>query len=314
MTIRVRDVMHPLVTTVAEDESLALALQLMLWTDVRHVPVLRAADGRTTGVISERDILRAHQRYGEAVMGEPVRTYMRSPAVTIAPDAELADAASQLATKRLGCLPVMDRDELVGIITASDVLSSVARAADREAVIEETGEAQIASIMYPKPLLAHPSDSLILAVERMLEARVRHLCVVDGEQHLLGIISDRDLRRVMGDPRTALRSARRRASLESATVGRAMTPSPRALTPDEPVAAAVSALLTHRYGALPVVDREERVVGIVSYVDVLRHIAGRTVPTAMDEIQPTERERRISDVVPADRAATPEPEVSYHRR
>jgi len=55
--MKVKDVMQPSAVTVAEDESLGLALQLMLWNEIQHLPVLRPADGRVTGMISDRGIL-----------------------------------------------------------------------------------------------------------------------------------------------------------------------------------------------------------------------------------------------------------------
>jgi CBS domain-containing protein len=99
-TMKVKDVMQRSVATVAEDESLALALQLMLWNDVRHLPVLRPADGRATGIISERDILPAHQRHrDENVMLRPARDFMVKPPEHIDPNAPLADAAADLAPR-----------------------------------------------------------------------------------------------------------------------------------------------------------------------------------------------------------------------
>jgi CBS domain-containing protein len=273
--MQVQDAMQRQVITAAEDESLGLALQLMRWGELRHVPVLRPADGRLSGVISERDVLRAHQLHpGENVLARQVRDFMVSPPEHIHPRADLADAAALLATQRIGCLPVVDAGELVGIITASDVLGTVAYPA-RPRHPSATAEPRVAAIMRPEPLSAQPDDSLARAAARMLRANVRHLCVVDGEGKLVGILSDRDLRKLMGDPQRALRSAQRRVPLTEARVQHAMTHSPETLDPDEPVSAAVFALLAHRFGALPVVDREQHPIGIVSYVDVLKHLAER---------------------------------------
>lgn len=273
--MKVSDVMQRNVTTVSEDESLGLALQLMLWNEVKHVPVRRSEDGRVTGVISERDVLRANHAGGEQVLARKVRDVMSSPAVHIRPDADLADAAAELVTKRLGCLPVIEAGELVGIVTASDVAATLAQCSVRRDAPAASAPRTVTELMHPGPFLARALEPLLLAAGRMLRAGVRHLCVVDQDGKLIGILSDRDVRSVIGDPRTVLEAPRVPARLSNLTVAQAMTRVPRTLAPDDPVQVAIDVLLNERFGALPVVDFERRPLGIVSYVDVLREVAAR---------------------------------------
>lgn len=274
--MKVREIMQRNVTTVAEDESLGLALQLMLWNRVRHAPVLRPADGRVTGVISERDILRAHHNHPEATaLQQKVREFMSSPAEHIHPNADLADAAAEFASKDIGCLPVIDAGELVGIVTASDVASTVAQCSIDARSASGESKDTVASLMHPSPFTARAEEPLLLAAGRMLRAGVRHLCVVDRDGKLAGILSDRDVRAAIGDPRAALRALHLPERLSKLTVARAMTPEPSTLSKDDPFQVAIDVLLTDRLGALPVVDSERRPLGIVSYLDVLRRVAGR---------------------------------------
>ena len=88
--MKVRDVMQKHVTTIGEDESLALAQQVMLWSGIRHLPVRRKPDGRVVGIISERDVLRSFKSLGAEPegFGRPVSEFMTSPADHIHPDAE----------------------------------------------------------------------------------------------------------------------------------------------------------------------------------------------------------------------------------
>jgi CBS domain-containing protein len=275
--VQVKDVMQRVVTTIAEDESLALAKQLMLWNEVRHLPVLRPADGRATGIISERDILRAHEREpGESVMGRPVRDFMQSPPEHVHPNADVADAAADLSTKQIGCLLVLDAGELVGVVGVSDVLAIVARyPTERLKPGVEPNAETVHSIMSANPLVAHADDMLLAAVAQMTAAGVRHLCVVDGDGRALGIVSDRDVRATIGDPRRALGTKPPSAQLAQLRIGQVMTPNPRTVHEREPITTALDALLTERFGALPVIDDHERVRGMLSYLDVLEHFAKR---------------------------------------
>jgi CBS domain-containing protein len=162
------------------------------------------------------------------------------------------------------------------MVTVSDVLATLAHyPVARSKLASETGEDTVRSIMSSNPMMAHPDDSVMLAAARMARAGVRHLCVVDGEHRILGIVSDRDLRSAVGDPRRVLAAKRLPESLANLRIQAVMMPEPRTLQPDEPVSAALEAFLTQRVGALPVTEEDGRVLGIVSYMDVLRHLADR---------------------------------------
>jgi CBS domain-containing protein len=103
------------------DDNLGLAIQMMLWSHVRHLPVVR--DGEVVGVLSERDVLRRSTEVGaRAARLEPVECAMTAPAITIAADKPLAEAAWLMSGRKLGCLPVMDGGRLCGMVTTTDLL------------------------------------------------------------------------------------------------------------------------------------------------------------------------------------------------
>lgn len=273
--MKVRDVMQKQVITVAEDESLAVAQQQMLWSSIRHLPVRRKPDGRVIGVLSERDVLRSYKQLRAEPDGfnRPVSEFMTRPADHIHPDAELADAAADMATRKIGCLPVIEVGALVGIITTSDVLGSVAQyPSDYRRGKGAGGRAgSVATIMFPDPIAMHPDDLVVTLATRLAQAGVRHACVVDGIGCIAGIVSDRDVRRVLGDPMRALSEDSLPPALRELRVEEIMTANPRTVLEDEPISGALSLLLSTRFGALPVVDANDSLRGIVSYLDVLKH-------------------------------------------
>lgn len=78
--MKVREIMQCKVTVIGEDETLGLASQLMLWNDIRQLPVLRPMDGKLAGMLSERDVLRAQQSATPAEAAKrQVRDFMISP-------------------------------------------------------------------------------------------------------------------------------------------------------------------------------------------------------------------------------------------
>lgn len=113
------------------------------------------------------------------------------------------------------------------------------------------------------------SDALVSgAVEMMRSRRIRHLPVVDRGGRLVGIVTDRDLRQVVFDPRVQARLARATDALRGLTVRDVMTWGAVSVTPATPIGDAARLMHERKVGALPVVAAD-RVVGIITERDVL---------------------------------------------
>ncbi|HVO30324.1 MAG TPA: CBS domain-containing protein [bacterium] len=125
------------------------------------------------------------------------------------------------------------------------------------------------SLMSTSPVIVAPENSLKEAVRRMVDEDVRHLPVVDAMNCLVGMISDRDVREAVGNPQEFSETTDRDDGDEP-TVASVMTRDPVAVTADASVEEVAQTLIAGRFGAVPVVDDKDRLVGIVSYIDVLR--------------------------------------------
>lgn len=118
---------------------------------------------------------------------------------------------------------------------------------------------------------ANLRDGLRQTYFRMREFSVRHMPVLDDHERLIGIVSDRDLRRpseLDEDPNTAY-SFRLDNLIKVEAV---MTREPLVVRPSDDLSLAVDYFLTHRFGALPVVSdtNAKKMVGIISTIDILR--------------------------------------------
>src|SRR3990172_4807332 len=103
---RVHDVMQKTVVTIAVSERLSTVEDIMTLGRVRHMPVVQG--GKLVGVVSQRDLLRA------SLSNLEIRRVMSAPPITIAPGATVEEAASIMADRKIGCLPVVEDEKLVG--------------------------------------------------------------------------------------------------------------------------------------------------------------------------------------------------------
>ena len=93
-------------------------------------------DGRVVGIVSQRDLFfnalvralgfgsTARDRTLDSIL---VKEVMTEDVVTTAPEAEITTAAQMMVDRKIGCLPVVDADVLVGILSESDIVSAVAQ-------------------------------------------------------------------------------------------------------------------------------------------------------------------------------------------
>jgi acetoin utilization protein AcuB len=122
--------MTPSVTTASPETTLADALATVRAHRIRHIPVLRA--GRLVGIVTDRDLRLAmppvwapdREELTEALRTRRVEEVMTPNVVTIGADTPIEEAARQMLTNRIGCLPVMEDGALVGILTKSDVVEA----------------------------------------------------------------------------------------------------------------------------------------------------------------------------------------------
>ncbi len=105
--------------------------------------------------------------------------------------------------------------------------------------------------------------------DRMQERQIRHLAVVDDDERLAAIITDRDVRR----PSTVdvgPDAADPFVLDDTLKVATAMTDDPVTLDPGAALRDAVDLVVAHKFGAIPVVDHEQRLVGLITTHDLLR--------------------------------------------
>lgn len=123
--------------------------------------------------------------------------------------------------------------------------------------------------MSPHPVVIGPDTSLPDAISLMREKKVRRLPVLDRQQHLVGIVSDKDLLYASPSPLTSLSVWEMHTLLNKLTVDKVMTHDVITVTEDTPIEEAARLMADHRIGGLPVVH-DDALVGIITETDLFR--------------------------------------------
>lgn len=134
---RVRDVMSTDVRTIERNEALSIAQDVMQMERIRHLVVVdEDYPGEVAGVLSQRDLflgsLARALGYGSASARKiletvPVKEVMATEPVVVAPDASLREAAALMVERGIGCLPVVEKEKLVGVLTEGDFVRLASR-------------------------------------------------------------------------------------------------------------------------------------------------------------------------------------------
>ncbi len=129
----------------------------------------------------------------------------------------------------------------------------------------------VSKSMTRKVVTINKEASIFDAQEKMAKNRIRHLPVVDENNRLIGIITDRDIRsalpyRLFKEPT----DEKERAKISALQIKEVMTQNPAAISLSYTIQDALLLIQKLRVGALPVVDEENKLKGIISVRDLLR--------------------------------------------
>ncbi len=127
----------------------------------------------------------------------------------------------------------------------------------------------VADIMTANPITIQTDTTLQEMIGLMKTHSFRHLLVVE-DSHLIGIVTDRDVRLAMNSPLVQHDRAEDWHLLQSVKAQSCMTPNPMTVEPHTLVAEAADLIKRYKFDALPVV-KAAQLVGIVTISDMLTH-------------------------------------------
>src|SRR5262249_43829107 len=127
--MQVHEIMSKDIEVVDRNDNLRSVEERMATRQLRHLPVLE--QGEVVGMVTQRDLFKAAMSSTMGYGDKAQQAYLRSvrvkeimvyPVVTVSPDTSVAEAADMMINKGIGCLPVVDDQRLIGIVTKTDLL------------------------------------------------------------------------------------------------------------------------------------------------------------------------------------------------
>ena len=181
---RYKEVSHIMsqdVITINPESSMAEAARIM---GEKHIGSLIVKKYETpVGIVTERDLLSKVLAWGKDPVKEKVEASMSFPLVTIDPSAKIKEAAQMMIQKK-GRLAVFDGGKLVGVVTASDLISSLPEVPETEVKVDD---------FMTKEVMTADEETTVASITKIMgEKRIGSVIVTSNEEPF-GIFTERDL-------------------------------------------------------------------------------------------------------------------------
>lgn len=125
----IEDIMKKNIVKTTEDTSIAEAIQLLKKHHIRHLLVSNE-DNELVGIVSDRDLKAAMpsvfiKNATKEDMNQPISKIMTTVCITAHPLDFVEDVASLFYQFEIGCLPILEQNKIVGIVTETDLLHTL---------------------------------------------------------------------------------------------------------------------------------------------------------------------------------------------
>lgn len=247
----------------------------------------RAGMPLRVGLFAEYDRLERERRLPSG--SRPAREIMSSPAITVEVDRPLEEATQLMVQRGLKRLPVVDGEGLLlGMLSRIDILNVLGglAAADDGTIgpgVESSGQALVGEVTLHDIPAVGP-DSTLADVLDLFDARSQRVVVLDAEERMVGLISDRDLLEALGRRHTGVLEHVRRSlggriggqqhaherELHALSAADVMKTELVTVGVDEPLESALALMTSHRLKRLPVIASGGKFVGVLSRDTVIR--------------------------------------------
>jgi CBS domain-containing protein len=265
------------VISIPPTKSIIGAVEQMTNCGFRRLPVTDAGTKKLRGIVTSGDIINfmgggdkyhlvevRHNGNLIAALNENVRTIMTQQVATLGHDARIRDAVDIIVGKKIGGLPIIDKDGvLTGIVTERDVLRVLGA---------ERSPLRVEDVMSSSLRVTEPDCPISTVTHDMTLYRFRRLPVVSDDV-LYGIITATDIMRYLGSREVFSRiTTGNIAEVTALPVRTLIAGELFTTTPETSINGAAREMMEKNIGALPVIE-DSRLIGLVTEFDLVRAFA-----------------------------------------
>lgn len=276
--IKVEDVMNEEIITIEDNEQVSHARNLMLKYGYSRILVLNQ-EAKLAGIVTEKDLTRKMRAKGPKWKRRPIdkisiHRVMTPNPLSISPNRELREAVELMIKNNISSIPVVDEEEIVGIITKGELMEFYSQ--------KFSGKWKVSDLMSRNVITVNENHSIGHVISIMEEKRIGKI-VVMRDQEPVGIITPANisfadvddlesgiekiyfLRPVEG------KSKRNVREVSLLTAGDIMKNDLIKIHQDEDAANAADIMIKNNISGVPVVENDE-LVGIITRTDLIRGI------------------------------------------
>jgi CBS domain-containing protein len=276
--IKVEDVMNEEIITIEDNEQVSHARNLMLKYGYSRILVLNK-EAKLAGIVTEKDLTRKMRAKGPKWKRRPIdkisiHRVMTTNPLSISPNRELREAVELMIKNNISSIPVVDEEEIVGIITKGELMEFYSQ--------KFSGKWKVSDLMSRNVITVNENHSIGHVISIMEEKRIGKI-VVMRDQEPVGIITPANisfadvedlesgiekiyfLRPVEG------KSKRNVREISLLTAGDIMKNDLIKIHQDEDAANAADIMIKNNISGVPVVENDE-LVGIITRTDLIRGI------------------------------------------
>lgn len=267
---------------VEQSASCSSAIETMIAEGIGCV-LARDSQGQLSGIVTERDILTKLWKDARDISTVTVAQIMTPSPQYLKYHASIAKAIYLMTVGGFRHIPIILSDNSVSIVSVTDFIRFItkrieARTERREEAlevvqldggIEQFFDGELSLLSPSKPVLVAPSTPLEDVIELMITHRIGSIAIGDiAKLRVAGIFTERDLLKKV---------ILRRSEIRSMPVAEFMTPSPVTLQATTSIFYAFQAMTEGKFRHLPIVDYDERVVGMLSIKNMIDFLSKEIV-------------------------------------
>lgn len=262
----IENVMAKGIVTVRKDQTINDALKIMSKHKIARLPVISPNTDELVGIITEKDMATkiASAKYEEVPLTHMrVSTIMTEDVITADVTESKVQVLKKMVDNHIGGIPILDGDEIVGMVTKTDFL--------KEANIEEYTKTPIKEIMTNRVITVNPDDRFVHARRLMIDNDISRLVVVNAGV-IIGMITAKDMAKTIIEFKKRVPEKYQHSQIRDLFVQEIMSQSIVKCAKNDSIADVAKVMVEQEFSGMPVSDDNSKVHGIVSKTDLLRYI------------------------------------------